>query len=120
MWNRDLYTIQAPPLPTYTPTKVTTYGTFKKIGPHTFTLMAILLIRTHDTTFYHGIEYVEDFNWNLFSWDLDKNPATGEDWTPAEISNLQIGVSLGMYKHVEWYSTSACTQLYAKISYATP
>ena len=120
-WKTDLYAIESPPPPTYTPTKVTINSTIKKIGTHEFTLMAVLYIRTHDTNFWLSIEYVEDFNWNLYSWEINKNPATGEDWTPDEISNLQIGIGLGMYWHAgEAYSTAACTQIYARVDHTPP
>jgi len=117
-WKHDLYTIETPSLPIYTPTKVTLCGTFKKLGPHVITPLAQFAIRTHSTTYLYAILDTPIFDWQLFTHDLILNPFTGISWTPAEILDLQIGVGLGMYQHAGInYSTAACTQVYVNIPF---
>ncbi|MBA7588554.1 hypothetical protein ES708_30614 [subsurface metagenome] len=116
-WKHDLYNIETPPLFTYTPTKVTLCATLKRLGLHHITLMAMLNIRTHNTVYHYAVPDSFNFNWALYTHELENNPFTGNPWTPDEILDLQIGIGLGMYKpNAINYPTAACTQVYALIS----
>jgi len=50
--------------------------------------------------------------WGTYSQEWTTNPATGENWTPDDIDDLQIGISL-------YISGTHCTQLYIEVDWGT-
>jgi len=120
MWKTDLYTIADPTAGVYDPKKVTIRALIRREGGKPYVDIAEIALRTHGQTLIDYVHRYTTEEWQTFTKEFDKNPATNDFWTLEEIADLQIGISLRTYLGVGWYSRGWCTQLYAEVEYYAP
>ena len=118
-YQRDLFTLESPTPETYDIKQVTVYARLSGGGWYVGSLNPKLLLKTHDQIFEHIFEDLKDW-WVTTSWSWETNPATNKPWTPQDIIDLQIGISLRGDWGFRRDATSSCTQLYAEVEYYAP
>jgi hypothetical protein len=115
VWQGDFYQIADLPAGSANVSSVIVYAVYASADSWTAKIMTELL--TNGQQFSGNTESTSSTNWVTISTTYDTNPATGEQWTVAEVNGVQAGITLKGPKNNQ---AAYCTQVYVQVSYTTP
>lgn len=115
-WWTDLYYIPGFDLSITQPiAEIHLTGRFKRTGGYAYAARLRLALKTHGVIYYSDAPSEWGENWQNLHWHVKLNPETNLPWTPKEVNSLQIGVRIGSYRGIGWWTITQCTQLYCQI-----